>query len=175
MKEIIPFFTFSFSFVSTSHFYKFNSVGFSDHSFIYISPKSTVKTVWGVQRHKIGYLVSNSYLILRTYLTSTWRIIWLSEKDEWPIKTFLWMMIPRDLLCILLIFPVSSVSSWMSFCMVEVWFWILWKIKMQFYCSNCIKGRTMWGWEGQENTTLCNHNAGEIFGFIIGYKIDFLI
>lgn len=150
---------------------------FSNHPFIYIPPKTIVKTSWGIQRYrKVGYLVSNLYLIAKSCLTSNWRIIlWLSRNDEWLIKTFLWVAIPGHLLCILLIIPFLSTSRRVPFCMAEVWFWILWKIKMQFYCSNCIKGRTAWGWGGQENTTLCNQNVGEMFGLITGYKIGFLI
>lgn len=58
----------------------------------------------------------------RTYLTANWRMTPLSEKDERPIKTFLWVMITRHLLCTLLITPILSSLRWMRFCLVEVWF-----------------------------------------------------
>lgn len=62
------------------------------------------------------------FLIARTYLTANWRMTWLSEKDERPIKTFLWVMITGHLLCTLLITLILSSLGWMPFCLVEVWF-----------------------------------------------------
>ena len=58
--QIIPFSCY-FPSVYIPQFEKFNSIGLSNYSFIYISPETTAKTLQGIQRHikqDVWYLIS---------------------------------------------------------------------------------------------------------------------